>query len=359
LPGDRQSADKDGIVFVVTFHGGSGSNYSVYSYNDDGSGGQPYLSSALQPGTNGFRGIQFQPRQSGGSYYLVNSYQEKSQILKISPNGSASVFVPGVGTEGSGLASLYHPYGIAFDATLAVLYISNQDSNVVVRVYGPNTTDSGCVPGQPMPVNPTLVGLTPGAFFLPGTFVGSQVPLAPAPTTVTDAHGGLGASKGSGMTLHKPSNSVRGLAVVGTTLYVADEVSNLIRQYDIASGSYAGAVKDHHGLVLSPIDLLGNGEMLYITVEAAGSSGALVLQYDTSSQKLEAIVTRSKDLDIKHPSGMTFDGNGNFYLADLDNKAVYQFDSSFKPTATKPFISSMPDYPEGILWVNDAWLTSS
>ncbi len=42
---------------------------------------------------------------------------------------------------------------------MTVLYISNQDSNVVVRVSGPNNTSVGASPGQPMPVNPTLSSL--------------------------------------------------------------------------------------------------------------------------------------------------------------------------------------------------------
>ncbi len=52
---------------------------------------------------------------------------------------------------------------------------------------------------------------------------------------------------------------------------------------------------------------------------------------------------------------MTFDGDGNFYLADLDASVVYRFDSMFKPAAAT-FISDMPDSPEFLLWVKDAWL---
>lgn len=345
-------------MFVVTFHGGGSGTSTLYSYDDDGSGGQPYLSSATPPGPNGFRGVQFQPPQAGGAYYLVNSYKEKSQVLSVTPGGECSTFVNGVGSDGSGLVSVYHPYGMAFDDALEVLYLSNQDSNVVVRVYGPGTTIAGAVPGQPMPVNPALAALTTSPCFLPGTFVASQVPLAPVPTAITDAQGGLGASKGSGMTVTTPANSVRGVAVTGGTLYVADEVCNLIRQYDTGSGAYLGAIADPSGLVQSPVQLLANGGLLYATVKPAGDGDALVLEYDPASQTLTAVVSCSKkNLNVKHPSGMTFDGSGNFYLADLDNKVVYRFDSSFVLTSGNPFLSSMPDNPEDILWVDDAWLS--
>jgi sugar lactone lactonase YvrE len=344
-------------MFVVTFHGGSGGASTLYSYSDDGSGGRQYLSAATPAGPNGFRSVEFQPRQAGGSFYLVNSYKEQSQVLKLSPAGACSTFVSGVGSGASGLVSVYHPYGIAFDDALAVLYLSNQDSNVVVRVYGPETTVSGAVPGQPMPVNPALAALATDPVCLPGTFVGSQVPLAPVPTAITDAQGGLGASKGSGMTVTTPGNSVRGVAVVGNALYVADEVGNLIRRYDTGTGAYLGAVADPSSLVQSPVQLLANGGMLYATVKPGSASDALVLQYDPAQQALTAVISQSKkNLDVKHPSGMTVDGSGNFYLADLDNKVVYRFDSTFVLTAGNPFISSMPDNPEDILWVDDQWL---
>ncbi len=57
------------------------------------------------------------------------------------------------------------------------------------------------------------------------------------------------------------------------------------------------------------------------------------------------------------------DGSGNFYLADLDGQVVYQFSSDFTLTPNQPFLSqgggTMPDQPEFILWVDDAWVTST
>ncbi len=349
-------------MFIVTFHGGSCGVGTLYAYNDQGGSGAPYLAQATPSGTTGFPDVQFQPPAAGGRFYLVNSYKAASEILPIRPTATTipSPFVSGSGT--AAVCSVYHPFGMAFDGGLEVLYISNQDSNVVIRVYGPNSTGSGAAPGQPMPVNPTLLSLFKSSSFLPGTFVASQVPFSPpgcpTPTAVLTGQGGLAASPTGLQPTQTPSNSVRGVAVIGSTLYVADEVANLIRQYDTTTGAYRGAIADPDNLVQSPVHLLANADTLYITV-APGAADALVLRYDPAKSTLSAVVDRSStNLDVKHPSGMTFDGNGHFYLGDLDGQAVYQFDSDFNPI-TGQFISGMPDSPEFILWVNDAWLKSS
>jgi hypothetical protein len=358
-------------MFVVTFHGGGGGIHTLYSYSDQGTGGTPYLMQATPSGSDGFRDVQFLPAGTGGLFYLVNSSKKSSDVFQIAPSATTvpSPFVTGVGGGSSAVGSVYHPFGLAFDSAMEVLYISNQDSNVVVRVYGPNNTTPGAVPGQPMPVNPALLQLFQNPTFLPATFVASQIPLAPpgcsTPTAVSSAQGGLDASlsnlQPSDTPSDTPSNSVRGVAVIGTTLYVADEVDSLIRQYDTCTGAYLGTIADSSGLVSSPVHLLVNGGLLYITVKPGkANADALVLSYNPTGRTLSAVIDSSQTLAVTHPSGITFDGSGNFYMADLDGKVVYQFDSQFKLTGD-PFIpqpngQAMLDGPEFVLWVNDAWV---
>ncbi|HEV8485267.1 MAG TPA: hypothetical protein VGV87_17115 [Blastocatellia bacterium] len=355
-------------MFVVTFHGGSGGTQHLYSYEDDGSGGTPYLTAATPSGTTGFRDIQFLPLATGGLFYLVNSYKNASEVFQISPEATTvpAPLVNGVGGTGTVLCSVYHPFAIAFDGAMEVCYVSNQDSNTVVRVNGPNATD----PGQPMAINPVLLQLGDHPTFLPGTFVASQIPLAPpgcpTPTSVGPNQGGLAASPSTLQPDQTPSNSVRGLAVIGTTLYVADEVENCIRTYDTDSGAYLGQVADTQGLVLSPTHLLANGGLLYISVSPDdANAGALVICFNPSTQTLSAVVSNpgTEGPYVAHPAGMTFDGSGNFYLADLDGQVVYQFGSDFTLTPNQPFLpqggGTMPDQPEFILWVDDAWVTGA
>ena len=153
--------------------------------------------------------------------------------------------------------------------------------------------------------------------------------------------------------------------MIGTTLYVADEVDNCIRSYDTGSGSYLGPIADPQGLVLSPTHLLVNGGELYIGVSPKdANAGALVLCFNPSAQNLSTVVSNpeTEGISVTHPSGMTFDGSGNFYLADLDGEVVYQFSSDFSLTPNQPFLpqggGTMPDQPEFILWVDDAWLSA-
>jgi hypothetical protein len=243
-----------GTMFIVTFHGSGGGIDQLYSYNDDGTGGTAYLAQATPSGTNGFRDLQFLPFGSGGLFYLVNSYKESSDVFQIAPSATTvpQPFVSGNGGSGSAVGSVYHPFGLAFDSALEVLYISNQDSNAVVRTYGPNIQIPGAVPGEAMPVNPAL---PQQETFLEATFVASQIPLAPpgcpVPMAVSGNDGGLAASPTGLKPYQTPSNSVRGITVIGTTLYVADEVDNLIRQYDTGTGAYLGPIADPKNLVSS------------------------------------------------------------------------------------------------------------
>jgi hypothetical protein len=350
-------------MFIVTFHGGKGGTHKLYSYKDDGSGGAPYLADATPSGKTGFRDIQFLPSTDGGQFYLVNSYKKSSEVFKIAPDATKEPepLVNGVGGEGDGdvLYAVWHPFGIAFDDAMQVGYISNQDTNVVVRVYGPDLVKRG----QPMPINPSLLKLFDKPTFMPGTFVASQIPLVPPdcpseyskPTAVPTEQGGLGVTVGDD---GRASNSVRGVAVIDTTLYVADEVDNCVRTYDTESGEYLDIIKDPDGLMISPTHLMMYGQDLYIGVRPKKPGGPLVLLYRPHDKNLSVFISDPKKVDIKHPSGMTFDGNGRFYLADLTGQAVYMFEGAGRLADDQPFISKMPDQPEFILWVSDDQLKS-
>ena len=352
-------------MFIVTFHGGKGGTHQLYSYNDDGSRGAPYLADATPSGKTGFRDIQFLPSTYDGTdvgqFILVNSSKKKSEVFQIAPNATEAPdpFVKGVGCDGEVLYAVWHPFSIAFDDGMGVGYIANQDTNVVVRVHGPQRQE----PGQPLPVNPSLLKLFDKPTFMPGTFVASQIPLVPPdcpsdyshPTPVPKEQGGLGVTVGDD---GRASNSVRGVAVINTTLYVADEVDNCVRTYDTESGEYLDIIKDQDGLMISPTHLMMYGQDLYIGVRPKKPGGPLVLLYKPRDKNLSVFISDPKEVDIKHPSGMTFDGDGRFYLADLTGQAVYMFEGAGRLADNQPFISKMPDQPEFILWVGDDQLKS-
>jgi hypothetical protein len=335
-------------MFFVTFHGGHGGVASLYTYNDDGSGGTAYFTPPGS-GEQGLRDVQFLPAASGGQVYLVNSYKNSSQIWQFSPGSQpASPVVSGPGGSGATICSVYHPFAMAFDGLMNVCYVSNQDTNVVVRLYGPGSSANAW---QPMPVNPSLPSSS--ASYLPGTFAASQValsgPACTVPPTVSSKDGGLSTKPSKLQPADTPNNSVRGVALIGNTLYVADEPDNAIRMYDTVQGTYLGKLNDPDSLIQSPTHLLVQNCLLFVTVASS------VLCFDPSQQKLTAVIS-----GLTAPSGITFDGSGNFYVCERTNLTVLQYNSAFQQASTSPFIpqagNTMPDQPEFILWLNNVWL---
>jgi hypothetical protein len=287
---------------------------------------------------------------SDGNLYVVNSYKDASVIWQIPSGGLTKKQSPQVFTGASIVPSIDHPFAVAFDSQMTYCYISNQDTNVVVRVYG-----SGSKCGQAAPIN----GSIPGSDFLPGTFVASQLGIlppgdsGPAPSGVPSKDGGLAYSPSSGPPL---SNSVRGVAVIGSMLYVADEVGDCVRLYDTGTGKYQKTLNDPNGLITGPVHLLASGTMLYIT---SASQNGSVLSYDTtggtgtSNTSLRAIIT-----GITTPSGLTQDSRGNLYVASRTGQYInlYTYNSennSYTPSPGNPVLDSglLVDQPEFVLWV--------
>ena len=340
-------------MFYITFHGGSGccidkksaAITTIMRYNDDGTGGAAFAPDIPGGKDVGLRDIQYLP---DGNFYLVNSYKSSSQVWQITPGSTPTgkvVFSPSL------VPAIDHPFAFAFDSSMDVCFLSNQDTNVVVRVFGPKNADAG----QPLPVNPTY-----GEGFLAGTFVGSQNPLVPPgyngdpPPVVSSGQGGLSTSPPTG----EPSNSVRGLALIGQTLYVADEPANRVCLYDISSGDFLGAIADPNSLIQSPTHLLASNGKLYITVSASGEDAAptpssstaapSVLCYDPTNPASPTLATIISG--VPNPSGITFDSAGNFYVAARTKGYVNKYSADFVPSSSNPFISGLQDCPEFLLW---------
>jgi hypothetical protein len=270
-----------------------------------------------------------------GNFYLVNSYKHASVIWQVPQAGLPPQTDPKVFASGATIPAIDHPFGFAFDSAMQVCFISAQDTNVVVAAYGPAHKHSGAA----LPVNPTI----PGSNFLAGTFVASElgipVPLGskPVPSNVKGSDGGLHYAPKSGPPL---SNSVRGVALVGTTLYVADEVGNGIKTYDVITGDYLGKIHDPNHAIDTPVHLLAASSKLYI------STADSVFSYDPPTATLTRLLA-----GLTTPSGMSFDAAGNFYVASRTGSSISGYDSSFQPMRNNPLIAGLKDNPEFLFCV--------
>jgi hypothetical protein len=330
----------------VTFHGGAPTKtipnpiWYVVSYTQVNGVWQSNANALNLPapsGSHASSGYELRDIQlaSDGNFYVVNSYKDASVIWQIPKAGLGPNTNPAVYTSDATIPALQHPFGFAFDSAMQACFISAQDTNVVAAAYGPTHKNSGTA----LPVNSTI----PGSNFLAGTFVASKLGIAvpigskPTPSDVKGSDGGLHYSPSSGPPL---SNSVRGVALIGTTLYVADEVGNEIKTFDVITGSYLGKIADPGNLVNTPVHLIVNSSKLYISTANA------VLCYDPSALTLSSILS-----GLDSPSGMTFDAEGNFYVANRTGCSISGYNSSFQPMSDNPIIPSLSDQPEFVLAV--------
>ena len=334
------------MTIYVTFHGGAPTKdikkpiWYVVSYELVNGAWQANPNALNLPAPSGkyaadgyeLRDIQL---ASDGNFYLVNSYKHASEIWQIPSAGLAPGTNPTVFTSGATVPAIDHPFGLAFDSKMQVCFISAQDTNVVAAVYGPGQKQSGAA----LPVNSKI----PGSHFLAGTFVASKLGIAvppgskPAPSDVKGSDGGLHYLPENGPPL---SNSVRGVALIGATLYVADEPGNEVKTFDTTTGAYLGTIPDKKQQIKSPVHLLAASGTLYISTKDS------VFSCDPAATKLTALLT-----GLDTPSGMSFDAAGNFYVADRKGGSISGYNSKFQPMSGNPLISGLKDDPEFLFCV--------
>ena len=323
-------------MWVLSFHGGSSGINNLVGY-DEAWSTQSDVTPA-DPDIGELRGFQL----AGTMLFVLQAHKSTSRVLIYgsTPGGYAlqgalavqradSVFPKAPVVPG-----LVHPFDLAFGAD-GSCYISNQDTNVVIGLG----TD-----GTPLPVAASL-GSGP---FLAGTAVASaigQLPLSPAsvPTPpLVPGPGGLGVllqvdpAAGAGV-----SNSVRGVAVVGSTLLVADEVSNSVKAYTLPSGALLATIA---GKGLSgPVHLLAGGATLYITSPGNASIYTVPLPVPGGALKPALFA----DATVPGVSGLAMDGSGNLHAALRTGGEVVRFTAGHTP-ASKPkvVLSGLTDEPE-------------
>ena len=310
--------------WYISFHGGTDNNEfnNIHVYSNDGRELRKALDrDHLPPGVElrELRGFTFGP---DGSLYVANAFREFSQVLRFDgkldkqeQHRFTDMFVSSDAATNPGLS---HPYAVTFDAR-GDLYVSSQNTNLVLRYHGPDSKDGKS--GAPMPPASAL-GNSKSSVFSPGTFcaASSQVP-----------HG---------------LQAVRGAAFIGGLLYVVDRDSDCVRKFDPATGADCGSITAD-GLIDKPIQAIAHEGTLYIGNRGADS----VVKCDLRSEKVTPFI-QSKAGGLKNPSGMAVGDDGWFYVASRSSRQIlrYRFDDGFP--GDKPFIDKLDDDPEFLVPVN-------
>lgn len=285
------------------------------------------------------RAVAFGP---DGLLWVVSGAAKTSQILRFSADGDTHCYVDTIESIDQ-LASISHPFDIAFHPTEPQWFVSNQDTNIVV---GPL---AGAKPPLPTPsVAKYLRDTYPKAHFCPGTFVASAVK-APGqcdkhhvPTPVPNPQGL------EGEFTNKTRHSVRGLAHDDKWLYVADEAADKVKAYD-ADGRLVWDFDGKHGNspIKRPVHLLLGRNGLFV-----GSSGTGTIVFARPPDRADSHVVVT---DVVELSGMALDVTGEtLYYASRSAKQVYCVSLgpggavSGDALSGKPYGPPLPQPPEFI-----------
>ncbi len=293
-------------------------------------------------------------------------------------NGMAATYVigqPGFNVNGTAATAsgLNGPAGVIVDPSSGKVFVSDQYNNRVLRynnmaaltngasaeaVFGQSTfTGSGSgVTSTTMYFPFALAISASGSLWVADSYNNRVLRFDNAATAASGsaANGVLGQSNltsaGSGQTansMHEPE----GLAVKGTTLWVADNVNNRVLRFDNAAAKANGASADAvlgqpaftSGASATTSTGLSNPEQLYVDgsggLWVADHSNNRILLYKTAASKTNGGVadlvlgqasftgnnTGTSNNTFNSPSSVFGDAAGNIYVLDDGNNRVLIF----------------------------------
>lgn len=292
--------------------------------------------STLAPTATGFNELRNMAIGPDNKLYVTNSNKDNSRIVVFSalnPDGVTRNFLGNFVTPANS-AGLVHPYFLTFDP-FGNLYVSNQDTNIVLGFYGPNSQFAQ----QARPLSPFLRANFSGGTFFAGTFVPAFSAKIPPATSVPQNQGGLTGNS---------SNSVRGIAFAPNhTLYVSDEANDRIAVYNSDTGALINVISDSH--TIKPDQLFFNLSDGLIYIACPGSNR--IETYNPQTHTLNTFIHDAARLSSV--SGIAFGEDGNFYAGDRDDMVINQYDSA--GNFIKIFAGPFTDSPEGIMPLYQAY----
>jgi DNA-binding beta-propeller fold protein YncE len=277
-----------------------------------------------------------------GRLYVANAQKSGSSIDVFGPagkDGTRPLLVSGLITESSSSA-LWHPYQLAFDGS--TLFVSSQDTNVVsaYTITG-NGTETSAAPAATCSYLSSQFG---GPFF-EGTWVASSVAVphgGVTPEAIAATQGGLA------MTTEPARHSVRGIALAGAQLFVADEAGGRVAVYDLATGTYQSAVTGVGSTaIVNPVGLAVNPQSGAVAIGSAGND--VLFLYVPSTTALSVLYDAGAD-GYSQISGLAWSPDGEtLYFASRKKRRVYALDVA--SGRVSKFSKKFDDSPECLLVV--------
>ena len=329
-------------VWYVTFHGGDSpkphhgnksasdetgpetwNNIHVFSLD-----GQP-LGKALDVHSlpkdlelRELRGFAFGP---GGDFFIANAFKDSSQVLRFagSPDdGGKHIFREVFVERHHDNPGLHHPFDVTFGPD-GHLYVPSQDTNVVGRYFGPET--SHAEPGAPMPHPEALHGADK-KHLLPGTFVPSQ---EHAPSGVRTVRRAIFGPDGD--------------------LYVADRDTHSVKRYDGRLGTLLREYR--HDELTTPVHLLFQDDGRVLLVGSRDEHAIFAI--DTETGHVTTFVQPGAG-GLQKPSGMAFGPDNKLYVCSRDSRQILRFDATTGEPDPRPFLDqdTLEDFPEFITLVD-------
>ena len=292
---------------------------------------------------------------SAGNLYVADTFNHT--IRKITPGGVVTTLAGTAGIVGSadgtgGAAQFNSPYGLTVIGT--TVYVADTENDTIRKVTsaGVVTTFAGMA-GVYGSANGTassarfyrscgLASTSTGIIYVAdsGNHEIRKITPARAVTTVagspaTDG-GGIGSSNGTGRTAR--FNYPNGVAVTGTTVYVADTFNSTIRKitstgvvttfagtaavFGSADGAGSAAQFNHpYGVAADKAGNVYVADTNNNTIRKVTSAGVVTTLAGTAGVVGSADGTGG-EAQFYHPYGVAVDGSGNVYVADTNNYTV-------------------------------------
>ncbi|MDB4971235.1 MAG: hypothetical protein JWN44_6924 [Myxococcales bacterium] len=252
--------------------------------------------------------------------------------------GRLVLLLPDVAAEVTVAAHASDSFGSAWEASATTNAVPHHQTSLALHLGG------GVTGGEDMADPADLAGGDlAGADLPPGADLPGSVD-TPSLSLLAGQLGGRGEVDGDGDAAR--FDSPWGLALVGTTLYVVDEGQSRIRRVDpnghVSTLTLVDSVTGQPASLYYPTGIAHADGYLYIAEWGACdlrkirlSDGATSLFMGLGGQ-CATVDGDAATARVDHPFGLTFDGNGNLWLAQSDARVLRLVTMGATPMMTTP-----------------------